>query len=70
VLDPERGGRRPVDPDGLLSEFEAAMATALERFDGVDRTGNDIDSLMAAQERIPPGDVRNAFARPTPSAGT
>ena len=60
--DPERGGRRPVDVDGLAEEFVAAMVTVLERFAGIDRTNTSFTALMAAQERIPPGDVRAAFA--------
>jgi len=61
--DPERGGRRPVDVDGLAEEFVEAMEGALARFGGIDRTDTGFAALMAAQERIPPGDQRDAFAR-------
>jgi type I restriction enzyme R subunit len=61
--DPERGGKRPVDVDGLAEEFVAAIEACLERFGGIDRTDTGFDALMAAQERIPPGDARDEFAR-------
>lgn len=61
--DPERGGKRPVDVDGLAEEFVAGIEAAVARFAGVDRTDTGFEALMAAQERIPPGDERGAFAR-------
>lgn len=61
--DPERGGRRPVDVDELFAEFESRLENALARFDGLDRADGSFDALMAAQERIPPGEARDAFAR-------
>jgi type I restriction enzyme R subunit len=60
--DPDRGGRRPVDVDGLAEEFVASIETALERFGGIDRLDSSFAALMAAQERIPLGDAREAFA--------
>jgi type I restriction enzyme R subunit len=60
--DPDRGGHRPVDVDGLAEEFAAAIETALQRFVGVDRTDTSFAALMAAQERISAGDSRNEFA--------
>ena len=61
--DPERRGRRPVDVDGLAEEFVAAVASALERFAGIDRTDSSFAALMAAQDRIAADDARDAFAR-------
>lgn len=60
--DPDRGGRRPVDVDGLAEEFVTAMDTTMERFGGIDRHDTSFAALMAAQERIPAGEVRQAFA--------
>jgi type I restriction enzyme R subunit len=60
--DPEHGGRRPVDVSGLLSELQAALDTALARFDGIDRGDTSFAALRAAQERIPRGEARDAFA--------
>lgn len=61
--DPERGGRRPVDVDGLAEEFLAAIETTLSRFGDVNQEDTSFAALMAAQERIPLGDARSAFAR-------
>ena len=44
---PERGGRRPVDVDGLLEELVAALETVLLHFTGIDRT----DFSFAAPRR-------------------
>jgi type I restriction enzyme, R subunit len=60
--DPDRGGRRPVDVDGLAEEFVAAIEAARARFAGIDRTDTSFAALMSAQERIPIGDSRNEFA--------
>jgi type I restriction enzyme R subunit len=62
AADPEAGGRRPVDVAGLVEELSAALAACLERFDGIDRTDFSFDALHAAQQRVPPGDKREAFA--------
>lgn len=62
AADPETGGKRPVDIAGLVEELEAALDTALERFDGIDRTDFSFAALQSAQERIPPGDARDGFA--------
>jgi type I restriction enzyme R subunit len=60
--DPERGGKRPVDVDGLAEELVAALQGTLERFGGIDRGEASFAALMAAQERIPAGEERDAFA--------
>ena len=62
AADPETGGRRPVDIGGLLGEFEAALESCLERFEGIDRTDFSFAALHAAQDRIPPGTARDNFA--------
>jgi type I restriction enzyme R subunit len=63
AADPDRGGRRPVDVEGLVEELEAALGEALERFDGIDRSDFSFAALQAAQERVPKGEERDAFAR-------
>lgn len=62
AADPDRGGKRPVDVTELAAELDAAIATALERFEGIDRSDFGFEALTAAQERIPKGATRDAFA--------
>ncbi len=62
AADPDRGGKRPVDVDALVAELDATIATTLTRFDGIDRTNFTFEALTAAQDRIPRGDKRDAFA--------
>lgn len=61
--DPDRGGKRPVDTDGLAEEFVAAIDTALARFGGIDRSDTGFEGLLAAQQVIRPGPDRDSFAR-------
>ena len=63
AADPEKGGRRPVDAEGLLLEFDAAVDLALAHFDGIDRSDFSFAALAAAQDRLPPGETRDSFAR-------
>jgi type I restriction enzyme R subunit len=63
AADPERGGKRAVDVDALVEELEAALDTAVARFNGIDRTDFSFAALQAAQERIPQGEEREAFAK-------
>lgn len=63
AADPETGGKRPIEIDGLVDELEAALATCLTRFEGIDRTDSTFAALHAAQERIPPGTPREEFAK-------
>ena len=63
AADPEFGGRRPVDVEGLVTELEAAIAVALSRFDGIDRSDFSFAALQAAQQRIPQGAQRENFAQ-------
>lgn len=62
AADPETGGRRPVEVSGLTDELDTALDGCLERFDGIDRSDFSFDALHAAQQKIPPGDKREAFA--------
>ena len=61
--DPSKGGKRPVDTDSLAEEFEARIAAVLSRFDGIDRTAGDFETLSAARERLAPGEAREEFAK-------
>jgi type I restriction enzyme R subunit len=62
AADPETGGKRPVDIDGLVGELEGALATCLGRFDGIDRSDFSFAALQKAQEKVPPGEKRQEFA--------
>jgi len=63
AADPDRGGERPVDVEDLVSEFEATIAAALERFSGIDRTDRSFQALQDALERLADAEVRDAYAR-------
>ena len=53
AADPDRGGKRPVEVDDLVAEFEATLARTLSpRFDGIDRTDHSFAALQAAMERL------------------
>ena len=57
------GGGGVLDTAILVEELVAELQGLFQLFDGVDRTKPNWESLMAAQERIPPGDARDDFAR-------
>lgn len=59
AADPEKGGRRPVDAEGLLVEFEVAIDLALAHFGGIDRSDFSFAALAAAQDRLSPGETRD-----------
>lgn len=63
AADPERGGRRPVDVEGLIPELEAALAAALSRFAGIHRDDFTFGALSVALDRVPVGEKRDAFAQ-------
>jgi type I restriction enzyme R subunit len=64
AADPDRGGKRPVDVDDLVAEFEVAFARAFSpRFDGIDRADHSFAALQAAMERLPDIAARDDFAR-------
>jgi type I restriction enzyme, R subunit len=47
----------------LQKELVGALETALDRFDGIDRSSSSFAALMAAQERLAGEETRNEFAR-------
>lgn len=61
--DPSAGGKRPVDTDALAEEFETRIVATLARFDGIDRTAGDFETLAEARERLAPGEPREEFAK-------
>jgi type I restriction enzyme R subunit len=58
----KEGEREPLDIETLVDELVAELQELFVVFAGIDRTKADWESLMAAQERVPPGDARDAFA--------
>lgn len=62
AADPETGGKRPVDIEGLVAELNAALDICMKRFAGIDRTDFSFEALHAAQQKVPSGDKRDAFA--------
>ena len=52
-----------MDVDGLAEEFVPSIQHTVGRFTGIDRNDTSFAALMAAQERIPAGEARDAFAR-------
>lgn len=64
AADPDRGGKRPVEVDDLVAEFEATFARTLSpRFDSIDRTDRSFAALQAAMERLADSVARDAFAK-------
>ena len=64
AADPDTGGgTRPIDVDGLATEFEARIAAALAHFDGIDRTGDAMEVFHAARDRLATQDAKDAYAR-------
>jgi len=51
------------DVGPLIEELVAELEALYETFDGIDRSKAGWESLMAAQQRIPPGEARDEFAR-------
>ena len=62
AADPGTGGKRPVDISGLLDELITALGLCFKRFVGIDRTDFSFTALHAAQQKVPPGKQRDAFA--------
>jgi type I restriction enzyme R subunit len=52
----------PVEVDELVETLGAYVATAMARFEGIDRTSSGFEQLYAAQERLPDQESRDAFA--------
>lgn len=63
AADPDTGGARPIDIDGLAVEFEGRIAGALIRFDGINRKDNSFIALQSALQRLTESDSRDAFAK-------
>jgi type I restriction enzyme, R subunit len=59
-----KGGKKhpPIDVADLYVELAEAVADALERFDGIDRTSSGFETLQAAQERLRTAEEREDFA--------
>ena len=55
------GGRYALETGPLIEELVAELDGLFDMFDGIDRSKADWESLMAAQQRIPPGEARDAF---------
>jgi type I restriction enzyme R subunit len=64
AADPDRGGKRPVEVDDLIAEFEATMTRTLTpRFEGIDRADHSFIALQDAMERLRDPDARDEFAK-------
>ncbi len=64
AADPDRGGKRPVEVDELVTEFDATIARTLSpRFDGIDRTDHSFVALQDAMERLREPGARDEFAK-------
>ena len=62
AADPESGGKRPIETDALAQEYLTHLDTALQRFNGLDRTQGTFEALQAALQRLADTDTRDAFA--------
>jgi len=63
AADPDTGGKRPVEVDALVAEFQATVARTLTRFVGVDRSDHTFAALQEAVERLADYQARDAYAR-------
>lgn len=63
AADPDTGGKRPVEVDGLVAEFQAIVARTLTRFVGVDRSDRSFAALQGAIGRLADYQARDAYAR-------
>lgn len=59
----KEGEREPLDTATLADELVATLEEVLKTFEGIDRTDAGFAAMMEAQQRIPPGDARDNFAR-------
>lgn len=63
AADPDRHGKRPVEVDGLATEYQTALATCLDRFTDINRTDSSFKTLQDALERLREQEDRDGFAR-------
>lgn len=64
AADPDTGGTtRPIDIDGLATEFETRIAAALAHFEGINRDENTLDVFHAARDRLATPEAKDDFAR-------
>ncbi len=62
-IERKAGEPDPLDTKTLIAELRVALAAALAPFHGINRDEGTWRTLLPAQDRIPPGDPRDAFAR-------
>lgn len=62
VVKRREGERDPLSTDTLKEELRAALNTALERFDGIDRKDFGYGALFEAQKRLQSAEDKEAFA--------
>ena len=62
VSDSSQRKALPADVAGLVDVLADYVATAMARFEGVDREASGFEQLYAAQERLPDQAARDAFA--------
>lgn len=53
--------RKEIEADTLIDQFESELATALDRFVGIDRTSSSFEALEAAHARIPDDAAKDRF---------
>jgi type I restriction enzyme R subunit len=63
AADPDTGGQRPIDIEGLATEFEARLDLAFARFAGIDREDNSFAALQDALQRLTETETRDDFAK-------
>lgn len=59
----KEGEREPLDIATLVDELVETLGDVLTTFDGIDRSDAGFEAMMEAQQRIPPGPLRDDFAR-------
>jgi type I restriction enzyme, R subunit len=59
----KEGEREPLDTATLADELVESLAAVMSTFAGIDRADAGFAAMMEAQQRIPPGQARDDFAR-------
>jgi hypothetical protein len=62
AADPDTGGKRPVEVDGLVAEFQATVTRTLTRVARVNRSDRSL-ALQEATERLADHQARDAYTR-------